>query len=76
MEISSHTLPHGYRWLCVFDPTGEYEGAIFRSIDLTTDEPGENGWPDGITFQHIEKPIRKIYRNGKIVIQTLPILVG
>lgn len=66
MSIANRALPHGYRWLCVADPTGVFLGAIFRAIDIPTEGDDENGWPDGITWQHIRNLSRITYHNGSI----------
>jgi hypothetical protein len=68
--MSTGALPHGYRWKVIHDPTGFFTGRIFRTDDLPTDHPDENGWPNGIIFEHLVTRTRITVYMGRLIKST------
>jgi len=63
---------YGYRWKCVFDPSGLFQGGLFQAIDL--EEPWESGFTEGTTFRHLDKPVIKVVKvnqRKKLCIETV-----
>lgn len=67
MGIRQQPLPHGYRWLCISDPYGIFQGRIFRKSDLEPENPEDNWLTDGMVFHHTKKPIICRVEHGRLV---------
>jgi|GEM_PF-3336861 len=65
------TLPPGYNWKVVIDPTrtgfepGLFFGGHFRWLDIKT--RGECPFPDGTVFQHIKTGEIAFVEDGKVI---------
>lgn len=60
IEVEKRTIPKGYDWKVVVDPTrvgydpGYFYGRLFRWTDIAPRRPSDERptWPEGIVFQH------------------------
>lgn len=66
--FSNCTLPKGYVWKCIADPSGIFRGRFFRTIDITVD-PHDDGccWDEGTTWVNVATLERKTIHNGQTI---------
>lgn len=65
--MGDRVVSRAYRWKVVKDPDGVFRGNLFRMDDIEESAKDPDGWPDGITFEHIYSRAQIVFKNGRLI---------
>jgi hypothetical protein len=69
--FAGRTMPKGYFWKVVYDPTrngedpGLFYGSHFRLLDIIPTWDETSPWPDGTVFEHIQTGQQLTFLDGQ-----------
>ena len=69
--FAGQTVPKGYFWKVVYDPTrngedpGLFYGSHFRLLDILPTWDETSPWPEGIVFEHTETGQQLTFLDGQ-----------